>query len=349
MRCRQELVTGINGFLGAHIVDQLVKAGYRVRGTVRSAKLEAVRQSNNIYGTDVEVIVIDDLAYGDFTDALRGVDGVIHAAAPLIGRDSPEAALRVITTTPASVEGALNVLRQTEKAGIKRFVLVSSIVTVKPIGDPSPVYTENDWVETSKEKALASKDPTFVYTSEKVLAEQAVWDFAEKHPHIDVTAVNPPFFLGPFAPSFRFTDARISELSTNLLVYLLLQPDGKPFAPLMLTIDVRDVARATVSALTSPPTSEVGRKRLLFLPHVVSWKDAAEYIAEARPELRNRISRPARTEFPAAPPKGPVDNSRAVKILKLGELNDWKSTLLDTVDALIEVEKKFAKEGKTFH
>lgn len=25
-------VTGINGFLGAHIVDQLVKAGYRVRG-----------------------------------------------------------------------------------------------------------------------------------------------------------------------------------------------------------------------------------------------------------------------------------------------------------------------------
>lgn len=25
-------VTGVNGFLGAHVVDQLVKKGYRVRG-----------------------------------------------------------------------------------------------------------------------------------------------------------------------------------------------------------------------------------------------------------------------------------------------------------------------------
>ena len=45
-----------------------------------------------------------------------------------------------------------------------------------------------DWVDTSREKALASGDPAFVYVSEKTLAEQAVWDFAEKHPNIDVTS-----------------------------------------------------------------------------------------------------------------------------------------------------------------
>ncbi|KAH9891051.1 NAD-P-binding protein [Cubamyces lactineus] len=354
------LVTGINGFLGSHIVDQLVKAGYRVRGTVRSAKVASVRDNNTMYGSNVEVIGADDLAYGDFSDALRGVDGVIHAAAPLIGRESPESALT------ASIEGALNILRQTEKAGIKRFVLVSSILTVKLVGDPAPVWTEDDWVDTSREKALASNDPTFVYVSEKVLAEKAVWDFADKHPKIDVTTVNPPFFVGPFAPNYRFTDALLSQMSTNVLPYSLLSPDGKPFSPLMLTIDVRDVARATVHALASPPSgnrrkrlsllsflspspAKVGRKRLLFLPQVASWKDAVEYIAEKRPALRDRLSQPARTDFPPAPPQGPVDNTRAVEVLKLGKLNDWKTTLIDAVDSILEVEKKFAQEGKTFH
>ncbi|OSC97805.1 NAD-P-binding protein [Trametes coccinea BRFM310] len=338
-------VTGINGFLGAHIVDQLVKANYRVRGTVRSARLDFVRQSNTIYGSDVEVIAADDLAFGDFTDALKGVDGVIHAAAPLIGKESPEQAL----TT--SIEGALNILRQAEKAGIKRFVLVSSLLTVKTIGDPAPVYTDEDWVETTREKALASNDPTFVYVSEKVLAERAVWEFAEKHPNIDVTSVNPPFFLGPFAPNFRFTEGRIGEMSTNVLAYTLLNPTGKPFVPLMLTIDVRDVARATVKGLTSPLTAEVGRrKRLLFLPHVVSWKDCATHIAQERPELRDRVSKPALNgEFPDAPPRGPVDNSRAVEVLKLGQLNDWKTTLLAAVDSIVKAEKNLAKEGKSFH
>ncbi|KAI0336188.1 NAD-P-binding protein [Cubamyces sp. BRFM 1775] len=337
------LVTGINGFLGAHIVDQAIKAGYRVRGTVRSAKVDFAREANSIYGSDVEVIGIDDLAYDDFTEALKGVDGVIHAAAPLIGKDTPENALT------AAIEGATNILRQTEKAGIKRFVLVSSIVTVKPLGDTSPVWTENDWVDTSREKALASSDPTFVYVSEKVLAEQAVWEFAEKHPNIDVTSINPPFFIGPFAPSFRFTDALVSQMSTNALAYTLLNPAGKPFFPLMLTIDVRDVARSTVHALTSPPTSEVGRKRLLFLPQVASWKDAAEYIAEKRPELKDRVSVAVRTNPVPAPPKGPVDNTRAIEVLKLGSLSDWHTTFLDAVDSIIEVEKNFAKQGKTFH
>ncbi|KAF4991444.1 hypothetical protein FDECE_14039, partial [Fusarium decemcellulare] len=30
------LITGANGFLGAHIVDQFLRNGYKVRGTVRN-------------------------------------------------------------------------------------------------------------------------------------------------------------------------------------------------------------------------------------------------------------------------------------------------------------------------
>jgi nucleoside-diphosphate-sugar epimerase len=35
------LVTGIGGYVASHVADQLLKAGYKVRGTVRSLKNQA--------------------------------------------------------------------------------------------------------------------------------------------------------------------------------------------------------------------------------------------------------------------------------------------------------------------
>ncbi|KAI0358996.1 NAD-P-binding protein [Trametes cingulata] len=338
------LVTGINGFLGSHTVDQLVKAGYRVRGTVRSSKVDFVRESNAIYGSDVEVIGIDDLAFGDFTDALKGVDAVIHVAAPLPGRDTPEDALT------ASIEGAVNILRQSERVGIKRYVLVSSIVTVGSLTDFSSPWKETDWFDTTREKALASNDPGFVYQSEKVLAEQAVWEFAEKHPSIDVTVLNPPIFIGPYAPNFRFTDALINQMSTNALLYQLVNPSGKFFLGHLLMSDIRDIARALMLTLKTP-THTKQKKRLLYQPYALSWKEVAEHVAQARPELKERISKAALTDYEHPCPPNPVAEAtlRTVEYLGLGELVDWKESVLAGVDAVLEAEKKFAKEGKTFH
>jgi nucleoside-diphosphate-sugar epimerase len=35
------LVTGVNGYIGSHVADQLLLAGYRVRGTTREASKAA--------------------------------------------------------------------------------------------------------------------------------------------------------------------------------------------------------------------------------------------------------------------------------------------------------------------
>ncbi|KAI0355153.1 NAD-P-binding protein [Trametes cingulata] len=337
------LVTGINGFLGAHVVDQLVKAGYRVRGTVRSSKLEFARENNAAYGSDVEVIAFDDLASGDFTTALQGVDAVIHAAAPMPGVDSAENSLT------ASIDGAVNILRQAEKAGVKRFVLVSSQATVRLPNDVATPWKETDWFEITREQALASQHPGLVYIAEKVLAERAVWDFAEKHPGIDVTVLNPPAFIGPFAPNFRFTDALVSQMSTNSLLYQLLNPSGTFFMDYLLMIDIRDVARAFVHALTTP--TDVGRKRILVVPYSVSWRDVAELVAKERPELKDRISKPALTDYLHPAPENPAADAtrRALELLKMGELIDWRKSVLDGVDSILDAEKVYAKEGKTFH
>ena len=39
----------------------------------------------------------------------------------------------------------------------------------------------------TKENALHSRDPGVVYAAAKKFAELAVWEWAEAHPHVDVT------------------------------------------------------------------------------------------------------------------------------------------------------------------
>jgi hypothetical protein len=80
--------------------------------TVRTPKVDILRQSFAVYGSDLEIIGFDDLVNGDWTDALKGqlmffavfaimlnigagVDAVIHAAAPLPGTQDVESALNV--------------------------------------------------------------------------------------------------------------------------------------------------------------------------------------------------------------------------------------------------------------
>lgn len=71
------LVTGVNGYIGSHIADQLLEAGYRVRGTTRN--LEKVKGLNALweqkYGTGkVEVVVVPDMATeGAFDEAVKGI------------------------------------------------------------------------------------------------------------------------------------------------------------------------------------------------------------------------------------------------------------------------------------
>ena len=46
-----------------------------------------------------------------------------------------------------------------------------------------------EWFAINKEEVLNSKsfDPLAVYLAEKVLSEQAVWEFADQHPDLEIT------------------------------------------------------------------------------------------------------------------------------------------------------------------
>jgi nucleoside-diphosphate-sugar epimerase len=71
------LVTGVSGFIGSHIVRHLAARGYRVRGTAR--RIERVPLVARTACNELVPLTID--AKTDWTDLVRGVRFVVHAAA----------------------------------------------------------------------------------------------------------------------------------------------------------------------------------------------------------------------------------------------------------------------------
>ncbi|KAM5541060.1 hypothetical protein V8D89_005371 [Ganoderma adspersum] len=335
------LVTGASGFIGSHVVVQLLDAGYRVKGIARGAKYDLLREhfkSNPKF----EAVKIDDMVSGDFTVALKDVDAVIHVASPLAGREAPEAALN------SALEGTLNVLRQSVKAGVHKVVLTSSWATTL---DPSlaasfagVTFTEKDWGNTSREDLLAAdRNPFYVYCGTKTLAEQAAWKLAEEHPKLDLATINPPFVYG--APVAGLSSGGLSALGTNGFIYQLIAGEPGRALPLQLPpfyCNVRDVARAHILALKLPkvPTgADVREKRFIVAgPGVILWADAVKTLLAQRPALKDRL--PTLENVPPLPgPLSKIDTTRAKDVLGMKEYVGQDETLLEAVDALLELEK----------
>lgn len=75
-------MTGATGFVGAHVVDNLLKRGFRVRGAARSAKkAEQMLAAHPEYASQLDFVLIADIGKeGAFDKAVKEVNGVIHVA-----------------------------------------------------------------------------------------------------------------------------------------------------------------------------------------------------------------------------------------------------------------------------
>ncbi|KAJ7187376.1 hypothetical protein C8R46DRAFT_1059584 [Mycena filopes] len=329
-------VTGASGFLGSHVVLQLLEKGYRVRAAARAKKVEHLKAIYASYGDRVDVIEIADISQDQFPDALKGVDGIIHLASPLAGREAPEAMLAT------AAQGTLNVVEQGEKAGVKRFVVTSSIATVR---NPQESYTDKDWNPVTKKMALTAGNAMLTYAASKKFSELALWEWVDKHPQVEVTTLNPPFLYGPFAPNFPLPHPDGAAISTNKLIYNFLFKDG-PFPGMTHYVDVRDAALAHVLALDSPPTAEVGRKRIIFsAPTGWPFQQTLNFIARERPALKERLT----TVTPPVLPSDamPISFERIEEVLgmKKADFHTTEETTLATVDAMLEVESQWRAAG----
>lgn len=249
------LVTGASGFVGKHVIGQLLVAGYQVRGTVRGhgkvpgiwaalAELAPGLQGN------LELVDADLLSDAGWREAFVGVDAVMHVAATIVAEEPKDPD---IVVRPA-VEGTERVLRFAHAAGVRRVIMTSSIATVGyGHGQTSGVrvYSEKDFTN------LDAMKHSWAYCIGKTKAERAAWAFAKAN-GMELTTIHPGAILGPA------TD-RDTSISIGLVTGLL---DGS--TPAMPRIgfaisDVRDVAAMHVAALEKPES--IGERYLCTGPY----------------------------------------------------------------------------------
>lgn len=167
------LVTGATGHLGPYVVQALQADGHHVRALVRSSSDRGWLEAN-----DVEITDGDILDPSSLEPAVSGVAAVVHMAAL---HDSW--AKHRQDFVRINVDGALNVLRASETAGLHRMVFVSSGST---IGEAKDAIGD----ETTERRDYALSD----YERSKVQAEAALLEHADA---VDLVIVNPGTVYGP--------------------------------------------------------------------------------------------------------------------------------------------------------
>lgn len=241
------LVTGAPGFLGAHIVEALVRRGVKVRGWARPGE-----PRDNL--KDLPVAIIE----GDVRDpecaraAVQGIDTVFHAAA-IYESWAPDPTLMY----DVNLRGTFNVLEAARQVGA-RVVYTASIVA---LGRPTPGTLGNE------DTPYEAWDLDFPYSRSKYLSMRLAEDFAAWG--LDVRIVCPGYVMGP--------GDRTPTPSGRLLL-ALAQGKAPGYTPGGVAyVDVRDAAEGHVVAAER---GQAGR-RYIVAGHNIDNKALLQVVARA--------------------------------------------------------------------
>jgi len=272
MRRNLVLVTGASGFVGKWTVIELLRAGYSVRGAMRSKeKEESVRQAVVAQLGDgvlyrLTFVKLDLMLDNGWTKAMLKVDAIVHTAA-VVTATEPRDPRKVIG--PA-VDGTERVLRFATLAGVRRIIMTSSIVTIgygHGLRSGSHIYSETDYTDLK-----AVKFPS-AYCVGKTKAEMAAWAYA-RNEGLELTTIHPGAILGP---------ALDSHTSASMLMVSGLLDGSTPAIPRcgFSIVDVRDVAALHVAALSHD--ASIG-KRYIAAADYVTFPQLAKFLAASYPD-----------------------------------------------------------------
>ncbi len=231
------LVSGGSGYIAGFLIRQLVAEGWMVHTTIRNlAKEQSVRDILAVDNNKLKFFAADLMEDAGWVEAATGCSHVAHIASPL-PIEKPRSDDDLII--PAR-DGALRALRAAKVAGVKRFVMTSSVAAIAyGHGKVKQSFTEADW-------SVVDSPDTYAYPKSKTIAERAVRDWvAAEGGDIEYASVNPSLVLGPIlSPDFSASLEAVKKMVEGSL-------PGCPDLAFGI-VDVRDVADLHVRALTAP-------------------------------------------------------------------------------------------------
>jgi dihydroflavonol-4-reductase len=165
------VVTGANGFVGSHLVELLLKKGYRVRAIVRKGS-----NLKWLDGLDIEINTCGLNSVADLKEALKGASYIYHIAGVVKSISESGYFEGNAYTTERILEAARSV------TNLKRVLVTSSMAAT----GPAQLGTEVD-----ENSPLQPMEP---YGYSKVLQEEIAKKYSAFFP---VVVVRPPGVYGP--------------------------------------------------------------------------------------------------------------------------------------------------------
>ncbi|KAK4151155.1 hypothetical protein C8A00DRAFT_17409 [Chaetomidium leptoderma] len=324
------LVTGANGLIASHAADQLLAAGYRVRGTVRSATrcaylstLFAARHHHG--GPDrFELVEIPDVSVpGAWDAAVRGVSGIAHVlgALDLAVQDADAAAAEELPWHIGLLEAAVR-----EGDGkVKAVVFTSSAWAAwTPDGGKQVRLTGESWneeaVALARDRGVDGKRKEFAgFMAFKTLVEKGVWEWVRLN--------KPPFAfntllldtvigecLDPVNQGIPSTAGMVQWVWENAHVDVLNMMQPQWF------VDCRDAGRLYVALLATTPV--VDGERIYGFGERYTFFRVAEILKKLYPEHADKMAKVKdlgwdQTEVP---------NEMGAELLaRLGQQGGWRT------------------------
>ena len=270
------LVTGATGYIGLHCIDQLLKQGYAVNGSIRSPEREEevfqALQKNNTSTEHLNLFTFNLTDDEGWDEGMAGCDYLLHVASPISISTKDEE----FFVGPA-VAGVNRAMKFAQKHNVKKVILTSSVAAIFETTVLKQYYDESDWSDPNKKTIN-------YYAKSKTLAEMAAWEYIKKEDNpFELAVINPALVIGPSL------SGDLGE--SNKAIEMVVTGRMPVSVPLQFGyVDVRDVAAAHILAMQNP---ESNGKRFALSEKDLWYKDVAKLLRENGYKKAPKINIPA--------------------------------------------------------
>lgn len=241
------LVTGASGFLGQHLLSQLVVENVPVRALYHNNAPNAYLQQL----PNVSWMKCDLLDVFEVEEAFKDIQEVYHCAAKVSFETADQYLIQKI-----NADSTANVVNAAIEANVRKLIHVSSIATLGRANIDKPLSEDSFWEESKNNTA---------YARSKYFAEMEVWrGMAEG---LNAAIINPAIILG--AGNWDEGSARLMKVANGEFPFYTEGVNG--------WVGVEDTVRAMILLMKS----DINEQRFILSEGNHSYKEIFTLMANA--------------------------------------------------------------------